>query len=175
MVSRSFGNSVYELADLENAVGSFVERAAEKLRSQGSCAGSIMVFAHTSPFRDTPQYSRSITVPISTATGDTLALTGAAMSGLSAIYKLGYAYAKAGVMLSELVDKDRVPADLFSDTEAKGKSASLMAALDKVNARFGRGALTTGSAAAGGIWRMRQDRRSPCYSTQWSDLIRVRG
>lgn len=174
MVSRSFGQSVFELTDLENAVGNFIFRAAEKLRNQQSCAGAVMVFAHTSPFKDTPQYGRSITVPISTATDDTLALTNAAIAGLAAIYKPGYAYSKAGVMLVDLVARDRVPKDLFSSQEQKGKSLALMAALDKVNARFGRGALTTGAAAIQTRWRMKQDRRSPCYSTRWTDLIRIK-
>lgn len=174
MVSRSFGQTVYELTELENAVGNFVSRAAEKLRAQESCAGSVMVFAHTSPFRDTPQYSRCITVPIPTPTDDTLALTSAALAGLAAIYKPGFAYAKAGVMLSELVEQEHVPKDLFSDLEQRGKASALMSALDKVNARFGRGALTTGAAATQGTWRMRQDRKSPAYTTSWSGLIRVR-
>lgn len=103
MVSRSFGQSVFDLADLESAVGNFIFRAAEKLRNQDSCASAVMVFAQTSPFKDMPQYGRSITVPISTATDDTLTLTNAAMTGLAAIYKPGYAYAKAGVMLTELI------------------------------------------------------------------------
>jgi len=174
MVSRSFGQPVYELADLENAVGSFVDRAAEKLRSQNSCAGAVMVFAQTSPFRDTPQYGRSITVPNSTATDDTLHLTSAATAGLKSIYRDRFAYSKAGVMLIELIDRELVPRDLFSCDEQRGKSAALMAALDKVNARFGRGALTTGAAAAGEIWRMRQDRKSPSYTTSWDDLIRIK-
>lgn len=175
MVSRSFGQPVFELADLENAVGNFTFRAAEKLRNQESCAGAVMVFAQTSPFRDTAQYGRSITVPISTATDDTLALTNAAMTGLAAIYKPGFAYAKAGVMLTELIEHDRVPQDLFSEPELKGKSQALMAALDKVNARFGRGALTTGAATAQARWGMKQDRRTPRYSTHWSELIRLKG
>lgn len=175
MVSRSFGNSVYALQDLEHAVGAFVSRAAEKLRGQNSCAGSILVFAQTSPFRDEPQYARSLTVPIATATDDTLMLTHAALTGLAALYRHGFAYAKAGVLLSELVERERVPQDLFMREQQRGKSAALMATLDKVNARFGRGTLKTGTASAQGIWRMRQRKKSPCYSTRWDDLIRVKG
>jgi DNA polymerase V len=174
MASRSFGQSVFELQDLENAVGNFIARAAEKLRSQESCAGAVMVFAHTSPFRDTPQYSRNITAPISNPTDDTLVLTNAAMAGLAAIYRPGFAYAKAGVMLSELIEREHVPKDRFNNVEQREKSFKLMAALDKVNARFGRGKLTTGAAATHGIWRMKQDRKSPSYATAWSDLIRLR-
>lgn len=173
MVSRSFGQPVYELADLKNAVGSFVGRAAEKLRSQASGAGAVMVFAQTSHFH-APQYGRSVTVPIATTTNDTLHITNAALAGLALIYREGFGYSKAGAMLTELIDRDCVPLDLFSGIEQKGKSAALMATLDMVNASFGRGALTTGAAADGRIRRMRQDCRSPAYTTSWSDLIHLR-
>ena len=180
MVSRSFGNPVYDLPDLRQAVGSFIARAAEKLRHQRSCAGAVMVFIRTSPFRtQEPQYSRSVTVPIAEATDDTLQLTQAALSGLTGIYRPGYSYAKAGVMLLELCGKSRVPTDLFSDLEQRTKSTALMATLDKVNAKFGRGALTTAitlSAANNPApFKMRQDRKSPAYTTQWDGLIRIRG
>ncbi|WP_200384855.1 DUF4113 domain-containing protein [Rhodocyclus tenuis] len=77
-------------------------------------------------------------------------------------------------MLGELVGNDQVPADLFADEHASGRSAALMAALDRVNAKFGRGTSKTGaSTASQGAWQMRQARMSPCYSTRWEDLVRV--
>lgn len=176
MVSRSFGDTVCDVEDLQQAVASFTARAAEKLRSQTSCAGAIMVFIHTSPFRQQDaQYSRCLTVPMAVATDDTLVLTRAALMALKAMFRPGFNYSKAGVMLSELVDRDRVPMDLFGYDQAPEKSAALMAALDKVNGKFGRGTLTTGVAAKAGNWRMRQGNRSPCYTTRWEDLICIRG
>lgn len=175
MVSRSFGSPAFERTELQSAVSTFIGRAAEKLRKQASCTSMVMVFIHTSPFRTSePQYSRSITVPLATATDDTLLLTQAALAGLDAIYRPGYAFAKAGVMLSALVDRDRVPQDLFASPLIA--SRNLMTTLDRVNAKFGRGMLTTAAALSkGSVWAMRQDRRSPKYTTDWGGLIRVRG
>ncbi|WP_153117672.1 Y-family DNA polymerase [Rhodocyclus tenuis] len=177
MVSRSFGNSVHELADLQQAVAHFVGRAAEKLRSQGSCAGCLTVFIRTSPFRrDDPQYSQSLTLPLAVASDDTLELTTVATEGVRAIYRPGFPYAKAGVLLGELLGKDKVPRDLFADEHGSGRLAALMAAVDRVNGKFGRGTLKTGaSTGSRGAWQMRQGRKSPCYSTRWEDLVRVRG
>lgn len=176
MVSRSFGERVYTLDELQHAVSVFAGRAAEKLRAQTSAAGALMVFIQTSPF-DKPelQYGRAMTVPLAVASDDTMELTNAALLGLERIFQPGFAFAKAGVLLSELVDRDKVHQDLFAQAEVP-KSAALMAALDKVNSKFGRNALTTAAAATrGGAWKMRQSKKSPGYTTDWAGLIRVRG
>lgn len=177
MVSRSFGMPVCALDELQEAVAHFVARAAEKLRGQGSCASLVMVFIRTSPFRaQDAQYSRSVTVPLGQASDDTLVLTRAALEGLRAIYRDGFNYAKAGVLLAELIEREQVPADLFGfDGVVPARSAALMGALDAINQRYGRGALTTGAAVRRGGWVMRQTRKSPSYTTCWHDLIRVRG
>lgn len=176
MVSRSFGQPVLELPALSEAVAHFVTRAAEKLRSQRSCAALLTVFIRTSPFREKDaQYSRSATVPLATASDSTLELTQAALAILKRIYKPGFNYAKAGVLLSELVEKSLIPKDLFSDDPAcPTRTATLMQAFDNINKRFGRGTLTTAAAARKGNWTMRQDNRSPHYTTRWADIIRVR-
>ena len=175
MVSRSFGSPCFELAELANAVSFFVARGAEKLRKQESCAGIVLVFIQTSYFRkNDPQYSKSISVPLVSPTDDTLLLTEAVLRGLRAIYRPGFPFAKAGVMLTELVGRDYRPRDLFEPPPALG--GKLMETLDRVNAKFGRNTLTTAAALApNAAWRMRQDRRSPKYTTDWNDLIRVPG
>lgn len=177
MVSRSFGDTVHALPDLEQAVASFVGRAAEKLRGQGSAAGGVMAFVQTSPFRNCPQYSRAVTVPLATPSDNTLVLTQAALAGLHSIFLEGYDYAKAGTMLTDLCPKSLVPQDLFGAAPvATGKSESLMAAMDAINRKFGRASLATGATQlSSGTWRMRQSRRSPSYTTRWAELIRLRG
>jgi DNA polymerase V len=100
--TRSFGGAVTELGDLVAAVTRFASGAAVKLRAQGSRAGQLMVFAHTSPFRPGPKYSRSITVPLRRPTADTMDLVHAATLGMRAIYRPGFNFAKAGVMLMDL-------------------------------------------------------------------------
>ena len=178
LVSRSFGQPVFALGDLREAVAHFTGRAAEKLRAQGSCAGALTVFIRTSPFRrDDPQYSRSLTLPLARASDNTCEFTSLASHGLATIFREGFPYAKAGVLLGELVDRERVPHDLFDEAPAEApRAAALMATLDRVNAKFGRGTLKTGaSVVTGGSWVMRQQRKSPCYTTRWEDLVRVHG
>ena len=80
--TRSFGKAVTSLQPLVEAVSEFAARAAEKLRKQGSVAGQVLTFIHTSPFRrQDKQYSRSITVPLRQPTADTSAIVGTAVRG----------------------------------------------------------------------------------------------
>lgn len=118
MCSRSFGEYVYDRDQLEEVVASYVSRAAEKLRNQDSLAGALMVFIRTNPFNlREPQYHRSLTIPLPEATADTRILINWALRGLRRIYRPGFAYQKAGVMLSELRPRTMAQASLFSDPE----------------------------------------------------------
>lgn len=102
--TRSFGSVVCDLPPLIEAVTEFATKAAVKLRRQGSLAGHVHVFVATSPFRKSPQYSRSITVQIPQPTCDTLAIAQAAIAGMRAIYAPGYEFARAGVIIQDLSD-----------------------------------------------------------------------
>ena len=176
--TRSFGHPITELRDVSEAVSEFASRAAEKLRKQASLAGRILVFIRTSPFRkNDPQYSRSVVVPLRRPTSDTGDLVSAAIMGLRAIYRPGYKLAKAGVMLLELQDSsyEQIELDLEQDTATD--RSKLMAALDVVNQRFGKGTLHMASAGMAGdkrLWSMKQERRTPCYTTRWEDILEVR-
>ncbi len=181
--TRSFGDAVTEFADLREAVSSFAARAAQKLRQQGSQAGQVMVFIRTSPFRkQDAQYARSLVVPLSHPSSDTLAITNAALEGLQSLFKPGYRYAKAGVMLLELQSAavEQLSLDFSAETAGcKQRRERLMKALDAVNDRYGQGALQIASAGvhraeeARAPWRMRQQRRSPRYTTRWDELMVV--
>lgn len=180
--TRSFGHPVTTLQDLQEAVTEFASRAAEKLRRQGSHAAQVLVFVRTSPFRaQDKQYSSSTVVPLRRPTDDSLAISQAALTGLSSIYKVGYRYAKAGVMLLELAPADRVQTELdLGEPECEAGGAGrdrLMTALDAVNHRYGRGTLTLGSAGLAGeerAWSMKQERRTPRYTTRWAEMPMLR-
>ena len=177
--TRSFGAPVREIDELIEAVTDFSGRAAQKLRGQASTSGQVMVFIRTSPFRKTPQYSRSVVVPLRSPSADTAAITGAALMGLKAIYKGGFEYAKAGVMLLDIGPASTVQLelDLESDDPAPNARPRLMDALDSVNDRFGRGTLKLASAGLGAAprnWKMKQERRTPAYTTRWEDMPVVR-
>ena len=175
--TRSFGHAVTELSDLTQAVTEFASRAAEKVRKQHSLASEVMVFIRTSPFRKDPQYSRSIVVPLRRPTADTGAIVQATVLGLRAIYCQGFKYAKAGVMLLDLQPDSIIQGELDlggdDSLENTADKARLMSALDAINKRYGRGTMKIASAGLDGdrrVWSMRQERRTPAYTTNWADI-----
>ena len=175
--TRSFGHAVTEISDLTQAVTEFASRAAEKARKQHSLAGDVMVFIRTSPFRKDPQYSRSIVVPLRRPTADTGAIVQATTLGLQAIYCQGFKYAKAGVMLLDLQPDSVVQGELDlaeDDSHADiAEKVRLMSALDTINKRYGHGTMKMASAGLDGdrrVWSMRQERRTPAYTTNWVDI-----
>lgn len=137
------------------------------------------VFIRTSPFKpQAPQYGLSIPVPLRLPSSDTLQIVGAALAGLERIYRAGYDYAKACVMLLDLQPATQGQQELGDGAVAyERKQARLMRALDAVNDRFGRGTLTLGSAGLcqepGRRWTMRQERRTPRYTTCWDELLTI--
>ncbi len=173
--TRSFGVTVRALSDLRQAVAEFTCRAAEKLRKQNSVTANLTVFIQTSPFRRDRQYGNSLTVSLWQPTSDSASLVAAAMTALVTIYKPGYNFAKAGVMLLDIrpaaLEQGRL--NLGQESERPNREA-LMQVMDALNARFGRGTL---QLAGAGIpkqikppWAMQQERLTPNYTTQWSDL-----
>lgn len=170
MCSRSFGQYVYDRDQLEEVVASYVARAAEKLRKQASLAGALMVFIRTNPFNPKePQYQRSMTIPLPEATADTRVLVMWALKGLKRIYRPGFAYQKAGVMLSELRPKAMAQASLFADP-GDDRGQRLMATLDVINQRWGRGTLRSAVEGMEKPWQMKRQRLSPSYTTDWQGL-----
>ena len=175
--ARSFGQPITELSDLNEAVTHFASRAAEKLRKQGSTTHQVMCFVRTSPFRKDPQYSRSISMPLRRPTANTGALVSAAVAGLKAIYQPGYNYAKAGVMLLDLQPDTVSQGELDLQGDEGPDCGKLMSTLDQLNQRFGRGTVLMASAGLAGeqrAWVMKQERRTPQYTTCWHDLAVVR-
>jgi DNA polymerase V len=176
--TRSFGGSVVDREELAEAISNFAARVGEKLRQQGSHAGELLTFIRTSPFRQGPQYSRSAVMPLVPPTADTALLTRAALANLRTIYREGFGYAKAGVMAMSLSPAgqgqgefafDVVPAETKTDARA-----DLMATMDKINDRFGRGSLhmarTRSTTATPQAWTMKQERRTPQYTTDWRSI-----
>jgi DNA polymerase V len=172
--SRSFGQRIGAFEHLADALAFHATRAAEKLRSQDSVAGALTLFIRTNPFAlKEPQYQRSITIPLPQATQDTRELVKWAGRGLRRIYRRGFAYAKAGVMLSEIRPAALAQADLFGSMEDSERSDTLMGIMDRINQRWGRGTLRTASEHAEGIWKMNRGNLSPRYTTSWSELPTV--
>ena len=170
--TRSFGQPVTSLSDLTQAVTEFASGAAAKLRLQGGLAGRINVFIHTSPFREEPQYSRNAVMPLRRPTSDTRLLVQAAVRGLEGIYRSGFNYIKAGVMLMELQDGEIEQGELVLEDEPHDRG-KMMGTLDRLNDRYGRGTVrlaSAGTQSEGRIWTMRQSLLTPRYTTCWDDM-----
>lgn len=173
-VSRSFGEATDSLDHVRNAVVMFASRAAEKIRRDELVAGVVQVFVMTDRFRrDEPQYSNSCSARLTFPTSSTPEILGAAIKGLETIWRSGFAIRKAGVLLLDLVRPEDVPRDLFAPPPPV-RPQSLMKALDGVNARYGRGAVSFGLQPKDSPWVMRQESKTPSYTTRWSEIPRVR-
>ena len=172
--SRSFGIKVTDLVSLEQAVTLYASRAAEKLRRQQSYASTVHVFINTSRFNDPREnYANSIRIPLTTQTSSTIVLTKAAIWGLRKIYRRGYQYQKAGVMLSGLVDEETRQADLFGVTSGRARSMKLMEVMDTINDKMGRETIHLASEGISKAWSMRRGNKSPNYTTDWDELVCV--
>lgn len=170
MCSRSFGRKIFTIEELADAVATHIGRAAEKLRQQESIAGALTIHIRTNPFSDhEPQYQRAITVPLPDATADTRELVQWGMRALKRIYRQGFAYQKAGAMLSELRPKHMEQGSLFGAVETE-RGDRLMDVLDAVNRRWGRGTLRVAAEAQDHSWQMSRGNLSPRYTTDWDCL-----
>ena len=171
--SRSFGALVYDLADLEEAVASYIAKAAEKLRAQDSLAGALQVYIRTNVFKpEVPQHQKGITLPLPEATSDTRVLTLWANRVLRRIYRPGFGYHKAGVMLLELSPRGNRQFALFDTQGGPGdaRSEKLMGALDGINQRYGRSTVRLAAEGIERSWQMRRGNLSPGYTTSWVGL-----
>lgn len=171
-VTRSFGRAVTEWEDMREAVTAYATRAGEKLRRHGLKASAMQVFMHTNRFNNDPSYANQVTLDIE-PTADSLALIGTATRAARAMWREGYRYAKAGIVLLDLYQPGDMPvADLFASRDPE-KSKALMTALDAVNGRFGRNTVRPGAIAATPAWGMRRGNLSPCYTTREADFLRA--
>jgi len=178
MCSRSFGQPLRQLSDLEEAVGHYATRVMEKLRAGQQYAGELMVFVRTNPFKtDTPQYSRSASIRLIQSTQDSRTVVKEAIVLLRGLYREGFEYAKAGVMLSELVDETGRQTDLFQSPGQPGldneRSGRLMAVMDEIN-RTSRAKILIARDTGTAAYTMRREHLSPAYTTDWANLPGVR-
>lgn len=170
--SRSFGRPITCLEEINEALASYISRACEKLRDQDSVAGSLSIWLETNPFKpDTPQYSRSVTIPLPATSDDTRQLIRVGLWAMKNIYRDGFEYKKCGCMLGEIVPKANSQASLFSSSHTTDKATAVM---DSINAKFGRGALKSAAEGVEKSWGMRRGQMSPEYTTNWDDLMTVR-
>lgn len=136
--TRSYKKSIEDVEQLKTAISDYCETVALRLRRQGGCAQSVTVFIQTNSFRpELPQHYGSVTIPIEEATDDTLTLTSVAVKAVTALFRTGCAYRRAGVIVNEIVSKDAVQQSLFSVLGNREKRQRLMHTIDTINKNDG--------------------------------------
>jgi DNA polymerase V len=172
MVSRSFGQKITDFHRLREAVASFATSASVKLRAQQSFACGLMVFIRTSPFSTEPQYSNSIVLKFVKATANSMVILKTAEQGLKAIFRTGFAYKKAGVILLDTLLNSIGQSDLFIE-DTKLQNESLMTTMDAINEKYGKQTVYFALCGIQKAWSSRQDRKTPRYTTCWQELLVV--
>ncbi len=160
-VSRSFGEKVTTLEELNEAITTHCLNAAEKIRLDQQTVKKLTVFIRTSPFQKGKNYyanSRDINLPI--RTNDSIELVRCALIALKYIYKKGYKYQKAGIIFSELSDVDAYKKNLFSSINNEEKRKNLMKAIDYTNIKYGRHALSIAQAGLKKKWNIKRQHSS---------------
>jgi len=166
-VSRSFSQPVESLEALREALATYLVRAAEKLRQQRQRAGAITVFVRSSPFNGTSLYSRSATVQLPLASNDTGVLLAAALPLAEQLFRPRKPLQKAGVLMQQLQSEDLLQHHLLLPLtlEQQQRRERLMAVIDGLNRRYGRGAVQWAACGLRPAWAMRRSRLSRAATT----------
>ena len=172
-VSRSFGKKVENLNKLEESITTHCLNAAEKIRNDSQTTKSITIFIRTSPFdKYRKYYSNSITIDLPVATSNSLELVKSAINGLKQIYKYGYFYQKAGIVLSKLREESENEFNLLAPI-MENKSQTLMKAIDFTNAKYGRNAISIAQAGINNSWKMRREHSSKIDTASFDSLPKI--
>jgi len=170
--TRSFSRAVTTWEEIRQAVATYAETAARRLRQAGLYAAGMQVFLQTNPFAPKdPQYSPQRTFGIE-GTSDTRALIAAALRAAERMWRPHFRYHKVGIILLDLYSPQSVPPSLFPSRDPK-RSAALMKAMDALGDRYGRGAVRIAATAPEGSWNMKRSRLSPRYTTAAEEMLTV--
>lgn len=167
--TQSFGHTVTSINYLREAVSSFASTAAARLRRNRQVASLVHVFIRTNRFGSGPSFHASYDISLPEPTSSGPAIAKAAIQCLNKMYKQGYRYKKAGVVLSGLEHQHVIQTHLF-DQRDRQKDTALMTAFDTINNRYGKGSVKIGSEGLDQSWAMKRDFKSPRYTTQISEL-----
>lgn len=170
--TRSFDANYTDYELIKERVSTFAVACATKLRKQKSCCNALMVFIHTNRHRkDLPQYSRNIVLKLPYPTNSNIELAKFALQGLDKIFKKGFAYKKAGVIVMDFTPENTEQIMLFENSNPKHKL--LMNTIDKINDAIGTTKIKLGSQDIKKTWKMRQEKLTPHYTTKISEVIKI--
>ena len=172
-VSRSFGRKVKDINELEESIITHCLNAAEKIRADDQIAKTITVFIRTSPFdKNKKYYSNSKTIDLAIPSSNSIELIKNAIKALTDIYKYGYSYQKAGIILSGLKDANQNDQNLLTPL-LENKSKKLMKAIDYTNTKYGRYAISIAQAGLSKGWKMRREHSSKIDTASFDSLPKI--
>jgi len=173
--SKSFGKNVFDKTELQEALANYVVRACEKMRRQKTKTQALMIYIRTSPFVSTPQYQAGLTHNFAIATNNVQEIIACALQLLDKIYKQGYAYKKAGVMLLDLIDEQKMQYDLFINNHnpRQQKKEIIQQTIEKINQNNGRNTVFYAIQGVKRSWAMQCNQRSCQYTTNVKELAKV--
>lgn len=171
--SRMFGQRLTEIAPIKEAVATYMMRASEKLRAQKSLCKKIRVSIRTGMFNpDEAKYANGVVVELPYPTDDVRLLTRLAVDAVDQVFRAGFNYSKAEVMLLELCQPGEYTDDLFAVSQPV-EATRVMSVLDQINGRWGKGALRSASVPEDPAWGMRREMMSQSYTTRLDQLWQV--
>lgn len=170
--TRSFKHDITDMNELKERITTYAVLCAEKLRKQNSDCNIITVFILTNRFKkDKPQYYKSINITLPYASSSSITLSKYAVRGLIAIYKKGYLFKKGGVIINGITPQATKQINLFNNENPK--HVNLMKSIDSINSNLGVSKVKLGSQDMGRTWKMRQEKLSKRYTTNWNELLEV--
>lgn len=168
--SRMFGKRLTELAPIKEAVATYMMRASEKLRAQKSLCKKVRVSIRTGMFNpEEAKYANGVLIDLPYPTDDVRLLTKAAVDALDRVFRSGFNYSKAEVLLMNLCQPGEYTDDLFAISQP-ADATKLMTVLDEINGRWGRGTLRSASVPVNPSWGMRRDMMSRSFTTKLDQL-----
>ena len=172
--SRTFPKDSNNINFIEQSISNHASKCAEKLRKEKSCAGYIGVFLNVNRFKNLENHNNEFkSMMFDICTNETIEILNAAKKILKDIYKTGTYYKKAGVIIGGIVPENQVQLNLFSDSEQYIKMKSLYRNIDFINQKMGRDTVKFLSQGISKRLKLKQENLSPCYTTRWSDILKI--
>ena len=172
--SRSFAVKINSLQPIQESIVAHAARCAEKLRIENSCAQYVSVILRTNPFSKSQDYYHGYkSINLEIPTNDSMEIVNAAKILLGSIYKEGLIYTKSGVIVGDTVPADQVQLNLFYSEQDKEKRKNLYKSVDFINQSMGRDKIQLLGQGIAKKWTLKQENLSPCYTTRWTDLLKV--
>ena len=172
--SRMFGTRLTQIQPIKEAVATYTQRAAEKLRAQNSLCKKIRVSIRTGMFNpEEAKYANGALVELPYPTNDVRLMTKAATEAVNRLFRPGFKYSKAEVLLMDLRQPGEFTDDLFTHSQP-AMADKVMSVLDEINGRWGKGVLRVASVPVAPIWAMRRELMSQSYTTKVEQLWTVK-